>query len=76
MSLADHALATELVMGTLRWLSLLDHQIAQVSNQPLTKLDIEVLIALRLAVISVELPGSHSCQRCRERERRTGKAGS
>ncbi len=50
MSLADHALATELVMGTLRWLSLLDHQIAQVSNQPLTKLDVEVLIALRLAV--------------------------
>ena len=50
LSPADHGLATELVMGTLRWLSFLDHQIAQVSNQPLTKLDVEVLIALRLAV--------------------------
>jgi 16S rRNA (cytosine967-C5)-methyltransferase len=50
MSAADHGLATELVMGTLRWLSFLDYQIAQVSTQPLAKLDLEVLIALRLAV--------------------------
>jgi 16S rRNA (cytosine967-C5)-methyltransferase len=50
VSIADHGLATELVMGTLRWLSFLDHRIAQVSSQPLTKLDLEVLTALRLAV--------------------------
>lgn len=46
----DHALATELVMGVLRWQSLLDSEIAHHSSQPLAKLDLEVLIALRLAV--------------------------
>jgi 16S rRNA (cytosine967-C5)-methyltransferase len=47
---ADHGLATELVMGVLRWRSFLDSRIAQASSQPLQKLDLEVLIALRLAV--------------------------
>ena len=37
-------------MGVLRWRSLLDSQIAKNSAQPLSKLDIEILIALRLAV--------------------------
>jgi 16S rRNA (cytosine967-C5)-methyltransferase len=46
----DHSLATELVMGILRWRSLLDSQVAGVSDQPLSKLDLEVLTALRLAV--------------------------
>jgi 16S rRNA (cytosine967-C5)-methyltransferase len=46
----DHPLATELVMGVLRWRSLLDSQIAGSSAQPLSKLDLEILIALRLAV--------------------------
>jgi len=50
LSPADHGLATELVMGVLRWMSALDDRIAQVSAQPLAKLDIEVLIAIRLAV--------------------------
>lgn len=50
LSLADHALMTELVMGVLRWRSGLDCAIAASSSQPLSKLDIEVLIALRLAV--------------------------
>lgn len=49
LSLADHALTTELVMGVLRWRSLLDREIAASSSRPLSKLDIEVLIALRLA---------------------------
>lgn len=49
LATSDHGLATELVMGTLRWLSFLDHKIAQVSNQPLGKLDLEVLTAMRLA---------------------------
>jgi 16S rRNA (cytosine967-C5)-methyltransferase len=48
MSLADHALATELVMGVLRWRSLLDARIAEVASQALSKLDLEVLIALRI----------------------------
>jgi len=47
---ADHALTTELVLGVLRWRSLLDSQIAQGSAQPLAKLDLEALIALRLGL--------------------------
>jgi 16S rRNA (cytosine967-C5)-methyltransferase len=46
----DHSLTTELVMGVLRWRSLLDSQIAASSAQPLPKLDPEILTALRLAV--------------------------
>jgi len=50
LTTVDHSLATELVMGVLRWRSLLDSQIAASSAQPLAKLDPEVLTALRLAV--------------------------
>jgi 16S rRNA (cytosine967-C5)-methyltransferase len=50
LSTPDHALATELVMGVLRWRSRLDVDIAAASSQPLSKLDIEILIALRLAL--------------------------
>ncbi|HET7893583.1 MAG TPA: 16S rRNA (cytosine(967)-C(5))-methyltransferase RsmB [Candidatus Sulfotelmatobacter sp.] len=50
LSTADHALATELVMGVLRWRSRLDGEISTASSQPLNKLDLEILIALRLAV--------------------------
>src|SRR5579863_8257777 len=50
LTAADHSLATELVMGVLRWRSLLDSEIAKSSSQPLEKLDSEVLTALRLAV--------------------------
>ncbi len=46
----DHALATELVMGVLRWRSWLDSEIAKCSSQPLARLDLEILSALRLAV--------------------------
>jgi 16S rRNA (cytosine967-C5)-methyltransferase len=49
LSPQDHGLATELVMGVLRWRSLLDAEISSASSQKLEKLDIEVLIALRLA---------------------------
>jgi 16S rRNA (cytosine967-C5)-methyltransferase len=50
LSTPDHALATELVMGVLRWRSRLDADIAASSSQPLSKLDLEILIALRLAL--------------------------
>ena len=50
LSTPDHALTTELVMGVLRWQSLLDDEIAQASAQPLSKLDLEILTALRLAL--------------------------
>jgi 16S rRNA (cytosine967-C5)-methyltransferase len=46
---ANHGLATELVMGVLRWKSLLDRMLAADSSLKLDKLDIEVLTALRLA---------------------------
>src|SRR5580692_11117153 len=49
VSTADHGLATELVMGVLRWRSFLDEKIAERSSQKLTRLDPEVLAALRLA---------------------------
>jgi 16S rRNA (cytosine967-C5)-methyltransferase len=50
LSTADHSLATELVMGVLRWRSLLDAEITTASSQPLAKLDAEILVALRLAL--------------------------
>jgi 16S rRNA (cytosine967-C5)-methyltransferase len=49
LSSTDHGLATELVMGVLRWRSLLDKHIAERSSQKLGRLDPEVLTALRLA---------------------------
>jgi 16S rRNA (cytosine967-C5)-methyltransferase len=48
LSLADHGLLTELVMGVLRWRGELDKHIAEHSTQPLVRLDREVLTALRL----------------------------
>src|SRR5438270_6204123 len=48
LSPRDHGLATELVMGVLRWCSLLDEQLAGASSQKLERLDAEVLAALRL----------------------------
>ena len=50
LSTPDHALATELVMGVLRWRSRLDYEINQASSQPISKLDLEILTALRLAL--------------------------
>jgi 16S rRNA (cytosine967-C5)-methyltransferase len=54
LSPSDHALATELVMGVLRWSSRLDQEISPASSQPLSKLDTEILIALRLALYQFE----------------------
>lgn len=48
LSPADHGLATELVMGVLRWQSRLDEEIGHFSAKGVAKLDIEVLTALRL----------------------------
>jgi 16S rRNA (cytosine967-C5)-methyltransferase len=45
---ADRGLATELVMGTLRWQQKLDDVVAATANKPITKFDLEVKIALRL----------------------------
>ena len=49
LSPADRGLATELVMGVLRWRSRLDEAISAAAARPLEKLDIEVVTALRVA---------------------------
>src|ERR1700690_1127804 len=54
LSAADHGLATELVMGVLRWQSLLDERLAAVSSQKLQRLDGEVLAALRLGIYQLQ----------------------
>jgi 16S rRNA (cytosine967-C5)-methyltransferase len=53
LSAADRGLATELVMGVLRWRSRLDEVIAAAASRPLGKLDPEVLNALRLGTYQV-----------------------
>lgn len=53
LSAADRGLATELVMGVLRWQSVLDDRIAAASGRKLLKLDTEVLVALRMAAYQV-----------------------
>jgi 16S rRNA (cytosine967-C5)-methyltransferase len=50
LSPVDHGLLTELVMGVLRWRTVLDKSIAEHLAQPITKLDVQVLTALRLGV--------------------------
>ena len=48
LSAADHGLATELVMGVLRWRLRLDEEIGRYTDKRMQKLDVEVLTALRL----------------------------
>lgn len=50
LSRRDHGLATELVMGVLRWRSRLDEEVAEASSQPFKKLDVEILVALRMGL--------------------------
>jgi 16S rRNA (cytosine967-C5)-methyltransferase len=54
LSPVDRNLATEIVMGVLRWRSALDHVIGRFSFTALRKLDLEVLIALRMGVYQKE----------------------
>jgi 16S rRNA (cytosine967-C5)-methyltransferase len=54
LSSSDHGLATELVMGVLRWRSLLDQRLASTSSQELDRLDPEVLAALRLGIYQLQ----------------------
>jgi 16S rRNA (cytosine967-C5)-methyltransferase len=49
LSAVDRGLTTEMVLGVLRWQSRLDDAIASAAARALSKLDPEVLIALRLA---------------------------
>jgi len=54
LSSADHGLATELVMGVLRWRSWLDQLLAEASSQNVERLDKEVLSALRLGAYQLK----------------------
>ncbi len=54
LSNRDHGLATELVMGVLRWRSLLDRRLAAASSQKIERMDGEVLAALRLGVYQLQ----------------------
>jgi 16S rRNA (cytosine967-C5)-methyltransferase len=53
LSTADHGLCTEIVMGVLRWRSLLDTAIGEFSSTPLKRLDLGVLTALRMGAYQV-----------------------
>ena len=51
---ADRRLATEIVMGVLRWRGELDFRIAEVSGKPVERLDPEVATILRLGVYQIQ----------------------
>ena len=55
LSSRDRGLATEIVMGVLRWRSRLDEAIAAAASRPLAKLDPEVLTALRIGAYQLTL---------------------
>jgi len=46
----DHALLAEITNGTLRWQGQIDHVIACLSSRPCERLDVEILLILRLSV--------------------------
>lgn len=50
LSSADHALAQELTLGVLRWQAQLDFFIEQFTKRKLAKLDVQVVLALRLGI--------------------------
>jgi 16S rRNA (cytosine967-C5)-methyltransferase len=53
MSEADRHLATDLVMGVLRWRGELDYQLEQLSHRPLKYFDREVVIIARLGIYQI-----------------------
>src|ERR1700691_4303072 len=50
---SDWRLATEIVMGVLRWRDELDFQIERISRRKATALDIEVLTILRIGAYQI-----------------------
>jgi 16S rRNA (cytosine967-C5)-methyltransferase len=77
----DAALLHELVLGTLRRRSALDHAIARVSNRPLEAIDPEVLRVLRLGAYEIllldRIPGYASVDEAVEStKRRAGRAAA
>jgi 16S rRNA (cytosine967-C5)-methyltransferase len=54
LSPADHALAQELTLGVLRWQAQLDFFIEHFTKRKLAKLDLEVVLALRLGLYQLQ----------------------
>lgn len=54
LSREDHALTQELVLGVLRWQSLLDFLIERYAGRPLSKLDLEAVISLRMGLYQLK----------------------
>ena len=57
LSPADHGLATEIVMGVLRWRSVLDELLSKHADKPLAKFDAEVITALRMGAYQLRFLG-------------------
>jgi 16S rRNA (cytosine967-C5)-methyltransferase len=53
LSERDRALATEIVMGILRWRGEIDHRVLQVSGKSAQSLDREVVTALRMGIYQI-----------------------
>ena len=53
LSAPDRNLATTLVLGVLRWQIRLDHQLQSLLKRPDAKLDLEILIALRMGAFQL-----------------------
>jgi 16S rRNA (cytosine967-C5)-methyltransferase len=82
LSPEDHGLATQIVMGVLRWRSQLDSTLSPFSKWPLSKLDAEVLTALRMGAYQLtrleRVPAHaavHESVELVKRSRRTSAAG-
>src|ERR1700687_68663 len=82
LSPEDHGLATQIVMGVLRWRSQLDSTLAPFSKWPLAKLDAEVLTSLRMGAYQLtrleRVPAHaavHESVELVKRSRRTSAAG-
>jgi len=82
LSPEDHGLATQIVMGVLRWRSQLDALLAPFSKWRLEKLDVEVLTSLRMGAYQLtrleRVPAHaavHESVELVKRSRRTSAAG-
>jgi 16S rRNA (cytosine967-C5)-methyltransferase len=77
LSREDRALCHALVMTTLRWQSALDARLAPCSSQPLSRLDAEVRVALRLAACQLfrldRIPAHAAVHESVELVKRSGK---
>lgn len=54
LSAADRGLCTEIVMGVLRWRARLDFATEQLASRAVERLDLEVLIALRMGLYQIQ----------------------